>query len=370
MNPLVELQSYGQSFWYDNIRRKLLLDGTVQQLIDQDGLRGMTSNPTIFGNAISAGTDYDELIVRAIAAGLDTNGIYENLAIKDIQLACDLFEKLYWESRGTDGFVSLEVSPLLANNTRGTVDEAQRLFNAVDRPNVMIKVPATPAGIPAITQLIGQGININITLMFSMSHYEAVAQAYMEGLKRLAKQGNDLSSVSSVASFFVSRVDTMVDKRLEGIEDAKTEDLKGKAAIANSKLVYQRYKELFLGSDFELLMTQGAHVQRLLWASTSTKNPSYNDTLYVDHLIGSNTVNTMPPSTIDAFRDHGKVGNTLESDLGEALSVVEKLTALGIDLEQVGEQLQIDGVLAFANSFVELMDTIEAKTKSIIQAEL
>ncbi len=370
MNPLVELQSFGQSFWYDNIRRKFLLDGTVQNFIDEDGLRGMTSNPTIFGKAIAAGTDYDEQISQVMNDESDTNSIYEALALRDIRLACDLFADIYRESGGMDGFVSLEVSPLLAADTDGTINEAKRLFGEVDRSNVMIKVPATDAGIPAITHLIAAGINVNVTLMFSMAHYEAVAGAYIEGIKRLEKRGGDISKVSSVASFFISRVDTMVDKLLAEQTDATAADLMGKVAIANSKLVYQRYKELFLGSNFVPLISEGAQVQRLLWASTSTKNPSYSDTQYVDQLIGPNTVNTMPPATIDAYRDHGQLGNTLESDLGSAIFILEELARLGIDLDQVSEKLQIEGVNSFASSFVHLMETIEQKTNSLVPADL
>jgi transaldolase/glucose-6-phosphate isomerase len=370
MNPLVELQSFGQSFWYDNIRRNLLLNGTVQKLIDQDGLRGMTSNPTIFGKAIAAGVDYDEQIIEAISEGLDTNSIYEALALRDIRFACDLFADIYGESGRKDGFVSLEVSPLLANDTEGTISEAKRLFGEVDRANVMIKVPATAAGIPAITQLIAAGINVNVTLMFSMAHYEAVAGAYIEGIKRLAQRGGEISRVSSVASFFVSRVDTMVDHLLAEQTDAKAIDLMGKVAIANSKLVYQRYKEIFLGPEFVPLISDGAQVQRLLWASTSTKNPSYSDTQYVDQLIGPNTVNTMPPATIDVYRDHGLGGSTLESNLGSAIFVFEELASLEINLEQVGKQLQLEGVNSFATSFVDLMETIRHKTKSMVQADI
>ena len=369
MNPLIELQNYGQSFWYDNIRRGLLLDGTVQNLIDRDGLRGMTSNPTIFGKAIAAGSDYDVQIIEVAKEGADTKAIYEALALNDIQMACDLFAGVYQESSGFDGFVSLEVSPLLANDTEQTVDEAKRLFATVDRDNVMIKVPATAAGIPAISRLIAAGINVNVTLMFSMGHYEAVAQAYIDGIKKLSEQGGDISNVSSVASFFVSRVDTMVDHLLDEKEFGRAVDLMGKAAIANSKLVYQRYKELFLGPKFIPLVANGAQVQRLLWASTSTKNSSYSDTQYVDQLIGPNTVNTMPPATIDAFRDHGQVRSTLEADLGQAIILMEQLNMHGIDLEQVGEQLQLEGVNAFASSFIHLMQTIEQKTNALVQVD-
>lgn len=362
-NRLVELYAYGQSFWYDNIRRRFLADGTIQKLIEDDGLRGMTSNPSIFDQAIGESSDYDEQIATLSQSTQDTNTIYEALALADIQEACDLFAPLFAQSDRGDGYVSLEVSPHLAHDTENTVVEARRLFALVDRPNVMIKVPATPEGIPAIRQLIGEGLNINITLMFSMDHYEAVAQAYIDGLRQWLANGGDPQQVASVASFFVSRVDTAVDKQLEALDDPSAKALLGKAAIANSRLVYQRFKEIFLSNDGEFagLATTGVPVQRLLWASTSVKNPDYPDTMYVDELIGPQTVSTMPPSTIDAFRDHGRLGYTLESNLDEAREVMERLAALGIDMDAVTEKLQADGVAAFAKSFNSLFDTIESK---------
>jgi transaldolase len=365
MNPLVELHAYGQSFWYDNIRRKFLEDGTLKRLIDEDGLRGMTSNPSIFEQAIGKSDDYDAQIKTLLREGADVNGMYEALALADIQAACDLFADLYEQSNGGDGYVSLEVSPYLARDTEGTIAEARRLHAAVGRPNVMIKVPATPEGIPAIRQLIGEGININITLMFSMAHYEAVAQAYMEGLKQLAQSGQDLGRMASVASFFVSRVDSVVDKKLAALDDAAATPLLGQTAIANSKVVYQRFKELFHGQAFATLREMGAPAQRLLWASTSTKNPNYPDTLYIDNLIGPETVNTMPPATVDAFRDHGVVASTLEENVEEARLVLDNLAELGIDLDEVTEQLQIDGVEAFAKSFETLMTAITAKRERL-----
>lgn len=366
MNPLVELHAFGQSFWYDNIRRQFLQDGTLQQLITQDGLRGMTSNPAIFEQAIGKSDDYDEQIRQLAHSGADIDTIYESLALADIQTACDLFAGLYQESQGGDGFVSLEVSPHLAHDTEQTISEARRLHQAVGRPNVMIKVPATPAGIPAIEQLIGEGININITLMFSLAHYEAVAQAYLNGLHRLAEQGGDVRQVASVASFFVSRVDSAVDKKLAELNDAAATYLMGKTAIANSKIVYQRFKELFHGPAFQALRERGAPVQRLLWASTSTKNPNYPDTIYVDNLIGPETVNTMPPATVEAFRDHGQLANTLEADIEGAGLVLDNLAELGINLDAITEQLQVDGVQAFINSFETLMAAITSKRERLI----
>jgi transaldolase len=366
-NPLVELHAFGQSFWYDNIRRKFLHDGSLQRMIDEDGLRGMTSNPSIFQKAIAGSEDYDEQMQALVSQGEDTTGIYEALALDDIQAACDLFANLYAESGGGDGFVSLEVSPHLAGDTEGTIAEARRLFAAVKRPNVMIKVPATPEGIPAIRQLIGEGINVNITLMFSMAHYEAVARAYLDGLQMLLDNGGDPQKVASVASFFVSRVDSAVDKKLAALNDAAAEVLMGKVAIANSRLVYQRFKEIFHAEaeQFTQLQEAGASVQRLLWASTSTKNPDYPDTMYIDELIGPETVNTMPPDTIEAFRDHGRLANTLEKDVEEAQLTLDNLAELGIDLDEITEQLQDDGVDAFAKSFDELMAAIEAKRQAL-----
>lgn len=366
MNPLVELQAYGQSFWYDNIRRRFLQDGTLRALIDNDGLRGMTSNPSIFQKAISGSDDYDAQMRELIAEGADTHEIYEELALTDIRAACDMFAELYQKSERADGFVSLEVSPLLARDSEGTISEARRLFETVDRPNVMIKVPATDEGIPAIRQLISEGINVNITLMFSMKHYEAVARAYMDGLMQLVKMGGDPTEVASVASFFVSRVDTAVDKKLAAVNDPAAEALMGKTAIANSRIVYQRFKELFHGEAYKHLSEAGARVQRLLWASTSTKNPNYSDTLYVDELIGPETVNTMPPHTIDAFRDHGRVGNTLEAGIADAQATLDNLVELQVDLDSITEQLQIDGVGSFASSFESLLKAIEGKRAEIM----
>lgn len=362
-NPLVELYAYGQSFWYDNIRRKFLYDGTIQSLIDDDGLRGMTSNPSIFEQAIAGSDDYDAQIGELAATGASTPELYEALALADIRAACDLFAPLYESSAGGDGFVSLEVSPYLAHDTEGTVLEARRLFQAVDRPNVMIKVPATPEGIPAVRQLIGEGINVNITLMFSMAHYEAVARAYIDGLRQWLAGGGDPRRVASVASFFVSRVDTLVDKKLAALDDPAAAGLMGKAAVANSRLVYQRFKRIFRdqAGEFGDLARAGAPAQRLLWASTSTKNPRYPDTLYIDELIGPETVTTVPPATIEAFRDHGRLGHTLESDLDGAQLVMDHLAELQIDMDAVTEQLQVEGVAAFTRSFDALLAAIEKK---------
>lgn len=359
MNPLIALHTLGQSFWYDNIRRRYLHDGTLQRLIDADGLRGMTSNPSIFEKAIGESADYDDQLRELAAAGVvDATAVYEALALDDIRAACDLFAPLYAASAGKDGYVSLEVSPRLAHDTAGTLAEARRLFAAVDRPNCMIKVPATPAGIAAVRQLLGEGININVTLMFNMAHYHAVAQAYLDGVTAWAAAGGDPARVASVASFFVSRVDTAVDRRLQAVGAV---ELCGQAAVANSKLVYREFQRIFHGPAFADLTAQGARPQRLLWASTSTKNPAYRDTIYVDELIGPQTVNTMPPVTVEAFREHGVVAATLERDVQGAAAALAQIAALGIDLAAETEQLQVEGVAAFAQSFDTLLDAIGRK---------
>jgi transaldolase len=361
MNPLIELKSHGQSFWYDNIRRKHLQDGTISRLITEEGLMGMTSNPSIFEKAISTGDEYDEQIQKLFSAGNTLISIYETLAIDDIRAACDLFAGVYKETGGVDGYVSLEVSPELAHIEDLTVSEAGRLFEAVDRPNLMIKVPATPAGVSAFEKLIAKGININVTLMFSIAHYEAVAEAYIKGLTKLVEGGGDPSKVASVASFFVSRVDTAVDQQLSGIGSEQAASLLGKTAVANSKLVYSRYKEIFHGKPFEKLGKKDAKVQRLLWASTSTKNPEYSDTLYVDELIGPETVNTMPPATVEAFKDHGKIENTLEKGVEEAGELMRAVADLGIDIDLVTQQLQERGVAAFSISYNQILAALVTK---------
>ena len=365
MNRLAQLINYGQSFWYDNIRRLYLQDGTLQTLRDQDGMRGLTSNPSIFDKAIAGSDDYDEQISELAAQDLETEAIYEGLALADIRAACDLFADLYQSSQKQDGYVSLEVSPHLADNTAGTVAAARRLFAAVNRPNLMIKVPATPAGIPAIRQLISAGINVNATLMFSMAHYDAVVGAFLDGLGERQAAGLPLGGIASVASFFVSRVDSAVDKQLAAIDDPRAAALAGKAAVANAKLVYQRYLDLVQTERVKRLRAAGAQMQRLLWASTSTKNPNYPDTLYVDELIGLETVNTMPPQTVDAFRDHGRLATTLTDDLAAARQVMAELATLGVEMDVVTEKLQLDGVDAFSRSFDQLLAAVEQKQKSL-----
>ncbi|MDW8394815.1 MAG: bifunctional transaldolase/phosoglucose isomerase [Anaerolineae bacterium] len=374
-NPTLEVQRYGQSLWYDNIQRSLIATGELQKLVQEYGVLGLTSNPAIFEKAITGSADYDEDIIRLAEAGADANAIYEALAIADIRAAADVLEPIYEQTNGLDGYVSLEVSPLLAHDTEGTIQEARRLFTAVGRKNLMIKVPATPAGVPAIQQLITEGININVTLIFSLEDYEAVARAYLAGLQARAAQGLPLD-VASVASFFVSRVDTLIDKLLdekiaalpagEAEARARLQALKGKAAIANAKLAYAIFERLFQEEAFRDLAQKGARPQRLLWASTSTKNPAYKDTYYVEALIGKDTVNTVPPATLKAFRDHGVVAPTLHQGLDEAKQIMAELQAVGIDLKAAMETLQRDGVRLFAEAFESLFKGIEHRRTAVL----
>jgi len=361
MTKLHELTQLGQSIWYDNIRRALIDSGELQQLLD-DGVRGVTSNPSIFEKAIGGSADYDEAIKALADSDKTAEQIYEALAFDDIRRTADLLRPIYNDSQGADGYVSLEVNPALAHDTKGTIAEARRLFAALDRPNIMIKVPATPAGIPAIKTLIGAGININVTLIFSLSHYEAVAAAYLAGLEQLAAKGGDLSRVASVASFFISRVDTAVDDQLDEIGNTT---LQGKIGIANAKVAYGRFQQIFSGSRWDTLVEKGARGQRPLWASTGVKTPTYPDTLYVDQLIGPNTVNTVPPSTLTAFRDHGTVAAPLGQAFAEAQAQLDQLASLGLDLEAITQQLQDDGVTAFADSFTALIESVADKRQKL-----
>ncbi len=362
MTKLHELAALGQSIWYDNIRRGILASGEFAQLLEE-GILGVTSNPTILEKAIVQSNDYDTAMQTLAGQGLSAQEIYEALALEDIGRAADMLRPAYERTNGLDGYVSLEVSPLLAHDTRDTIAEARRLFSTLNRPNVMIKVPATPAGIPAIEALIGEGRNINVTLIFSLHQYEAVTEAYLAGLEQYAGQGGNLGQVASVASFFVSRVDTKIDKALA---DRGNTALQGKAAIANSKIVYARFKEIFSGARWEALAARGARVQRPLWASTSTKNPAYPDTLYVDALIGAHTVNTVPPQTVSAILDHARVALTLESGVDEARAQLAALAPLGIDLGAVTQQLQDEGVASFASAFESLIGSIEAKRQQFL----
>ena len=372
-NPLKQLLNYGQSLWLDYIRRDLFTTGKLTQLIREDGLRGMTSNPSIFEKAIADSSLYDDML-HSLAARKDLNtiGIYEQIAIRDIQDAADRLRPVYEESKFRDGYVSLEVSPYLARKTQETIDEARRLWKAVKRENVMIKVPGTAEGLPAIRQLIGEGININVTLLFAQEVYEKVADAYIAGLEDLAERGGNLKKMASVASFFISRIDTLVDSKLEEKTQATTDakqqaflkDLRGKIAIANGKLTYQRYQKIFSGSRWQALAAKGAQTQRVLWASTSTKNPAYRDVIYVEELIGADTVNTMPPATVDAFRDHGKLRNSLTEDVPAAAQVMADLARAGISIKEVTDKLTEDGVKLFADAFDKLLAAVEKNTQS------
>ncbi|RMG49900.1 MAG: transaldolase, partial [Acidobacteria bacterium] len=365
MNPLKEVQKYGQSIWLDYIRRQLITSGELRRLVEEDGLRGITSNPSIFEKAIAGSTDYDEDLRASLNDDprLDIGTLYERLVIEDIRMAADILRSVYEATDGADGFVSLEVSPHLAHETGKTIAEARRLWRAVDRPNVMIKVPATPEGIPALETLIAEGINVNATLIFSLGHYEAVVHAYLRGLERCSQPHR----VASVASFFVSRVDVVVDRALEAIGTEEARRLRGRIAIANAKLAYECFREIFQGSAFEALRRRGARVQRPLWASTSTKNPAYSDVLYVEELIGPDTVTTLPPATFYAFRDHGRVRPSLQEGLEQAKADLTRLNELGIDLDAITEQLQTDGVRAFATSFDKLREALEAKRQAILK---
>ncbi|MBI3634903.1 MAG: bifunctional transaldolase/phosoglucose isomerase [Candidatus Rokubacteria bacterium] len=372
-NPLKELQNYGQSVWLDYIRRSLITSGELAQLIADDGLRGVTSNPAIFEKAMAGSSDYESALKQLEGRkDLDAKALYETLAIRDIQDAADVLNPLYGATRRRDGYVSLEVSPDLAHDTRGTLEEARRLWTAVGRENVMIKVPATSAGIPAIRQLIGEGINVNVTLLFAREAYERVAEAYLSGLETLAGAGGDPSRVASVASFFISRIDTLVDALLaerlrlsrDTMEQGLLKGLLGKAAIANARLTYQRYKETFAGPRWQALAARGAMTQRLLWASTSTKNPNYRDVIYVEELIGRDTVNTIPPATFDAFRDHGRPRASLEEGLEEAHDTMSALAEVGISAKQVTDQLLDEGVRLFAGAFAKLLATTMTRCRA------
>ncbi|MFQ3639661.1 MAG: bifunctional transaldolase/phosoglucose isomerase, partial [Chloracidobacterium sp.] len=371
MNPLQALHEQGQSPWLDYIRRSLITSGELQRLIEEDGLMGVTSNPAIFEKAITGSQDYTAALAALETENLDALALYERLAIEDIQQAADILKSVYEKTQGRDGYVSLEVSPYLAKDTDGTVAEARRLWQAVNRPNLMIKVPATPEGVPAIQTLISEGINVNVTLLFAQSAYRQVAEAYIAGLEAYRASGGDLRHVASVASFFVSRIDSLVDAKLDAKlkagegDRALIESLKGKVAIANAKLAYQAYKKLFSGERWDALAAAGAQTQRLLWASTGTKNPQYSDVLYVEELIGPDTVNTIPPATWDAFRDHGRIRPTLESDLDAAHDTLETLAKVGVSLTEVTDTLLVEAVRLFAEPFDKLLNSLDKKCKAV-----
>ena len=363
MTKLHDLHDAGQSVWIDYIRRDMLTTGSIAGTV-ADGVRGLTSNPSIFQQAIGSSDEYDAQISQIVdvVKQADAEKVYERLAVLDIQGAADALRTVYDESDGADGFVSLEVSPRLARDTEGSIRDARRLWAWVDRPNLMIKIPATAEGIPAIEQLLAEGINVNATLMFSMEDYENVAHAYIRGAERAPEPAR----VASVASFFVSRIDNEVDAALEKVGSDEAMDLRGTIAIANAKLAYQRYLELFEGESFAAARSRGARPQRVLWASTSTKNPEYRDTLYVDTLIGRNTVNTMPPQTIDAFLDHGEItGDAVTADVDDAQAKIEQLAALDIDFDAITSDLQTQGVEKFADSFEDMLRTVADKMQQL-----
>ncbi len=371
-NPLKELLNYGQAMWLDYIRRDLFTTGKLKQMIADDGLRGMTSNPAIFEKAIADSSLYDDML-KSLASrkDLDTTARYEQIAIRDIQDAADTLRPVYDQSNFRDGYVSLEVSPYLALKTQETIDEARRLWKAVKRDNVMIKIPGTDQGLPAIQQAIGEGININVTLLFAQDVYEKVAAAYIAGLEELASHGGNLKKMAGVASFFISRIDTLIDSMLtdrakdtsDATQQALLKSLLGKVAIANGKVTYQSYQHIFSGPRWQALAAKGAQTQRVLWASTSTKNPNYRDVIYVEELIGPDTVNTMPPATVDAFRDHGRLRNSLVEDVPGAAKVMQDLARAGISMKEVTDKLTTDGVKLFADAFDKLLAAVAKGTQ-------
>lgn len=375
-NPLESLHDHGQAVWLDFLARRFITEGGLKKLVEGDGLTGVTSNPTIFNKAIAGSADYDSSLKTA--GDFDIMTLYERLAIEDIQHAADVLRPTYEATKRADGYVSLEVSPYLAMSTEATVAEARRLSNAVSRDNVMIKVPATKPGLPAIRQLIGEGINVNITLLFSQQVYEEVVEAYLAGVEHLVAQGGDPSKIASVASFFVSRIDQSVDKLIDEClrqtndadKRADLTGLRGKIAIANAKLAYQRYKRLFAGARWEKLRAEGARVQRLLWASTGTKNPAYSDVLYIEGLIAPETISTMPPATMDAFRDHGRVQPTLEENIEQARQLMATLEKSGISIDAVTAKLVEEGVQIFADAFDKLLDAVARKRVALLGEKL
>lgn len=376
-NPIKELQEQGQSLWLDNLNRALITSGALQRLIDE-GLTGLTSNPTIFEKAIGESADYDEEIGRLVSERKEVSEIIDALTIKDIRMAADLFRPIYERTNGADGFVSIELNPALAHQTEETIAAAKALHPRLDRPNVMIKVPATEEGIPAIEALTAEGISINITLLFSLERYEQVAGAYIAGIKSRLQQGRPVASIRSVASVFVSRIDTAVDRLLEArIQEAGVEAeraafraLLGKTGIANAKMIYQKFKEIFKGPGFLEIQNQGVSLQRVLWGSTGTKNPNYPDLLYVEELIGPETINTVPPATLAAFKDHGKVRPRLEENLDEARETLRKLSTIGIDLQRVTRDIQEEGVKSFSASFEKLFARLAEKRRNMLAKKI
>lgn len=374
-NPILAIENqYGQSIWMDNLSRDLIESGELKQSISEKGIRGITSNPAIFEKAIAGNKIYDDAIAAGIKAGKSVQEIYEDLVFTDIRNACDVFMPVYEETAGLDGYVSIEVPPDLAKNTESTIKEARRYYQTIDRPNLMIKIPGTPEGLPAVEQAISEGMSVNVTLLFSVQSYIDTAWAYIGGLEKRAAAGEDISKIASVASFFLSRIDVMIDGQLdeklataEGDAKAKLEAIKGKVAIANAKVAYQKYKEIFGSDRWQALADKGAKVQRLLWASTGTKNPEYSDVMYVDELVGPDTVNTLPPNTIDACVDHCDPASRIESDLDGAYQVIDGLKddAVNIDLDQVMAALLDEGIDKFIKPFESLMSSLESKVEQL-----
>ncbi|GAB4526009.1 MAG: transaldolase [Pleurocapsa sp.] len=374
-NHILDIENqYGQSIWMDNLSRDIIESGELKQMIADKGIRGITSNPAIFEKAIAGNKIYDDAIAEGIKAGKSVTEIYEDLVFNDIRNACDIFMPVYEETNGLDGYVSIEVPPNLAKDTETTITEARRYYQTIDRPNLMIKIPGTPEGLPAVEQVISDGINVNVTLLFSVQSYIDTAWAYIRGLEKRAAAGEDVSKIASVASFFLSRIDSNIDSRidakLEGAADdvqAKLKDIKGKIAIANAKIAYQKYKEIFGSERWQALAAKGAKVQRLLWASTSTKNPEYSDVMYVDELVGMDTVNTLPPKTIDACVDHCDPANRIESNLDAAYQVIDGLkdSDVDIDLDAVMDELLDEGIDKFVKPFDSLMSSLETKVNQL-----
>lgn len=360
-NPLRRVHALGQSLWLDDIRRGWLRDGHLARLIADDAIAGVTSNPAIFAKSISEGAEYNEGISTLAKAGRSINEIYETLALEDVQAAADLFRPTYTATNGADGFVSLEVSPHLADDTKGTVEEGLRLWQAFNRPNAMIKVPGTQAGLPAITELIAAGVNLNVTLLFSVERYKAVVDAYLAGLEQRVQAGKPIDKIASVASFFLSRIDTLIDPKLDAMKTPEAKARRGRAAIASARLAYQYYKQWISSPRWQALASKGVKPQRLLWASTSSKDPAYQDTMYVEALIAPNTVNTLPPATVDAYRDHGDPAIRIEDDVAEAGETVQFLSSVGIELNVVSEQLEREGVKKFKEPFDALLATLKAR---------
>ena len=377
-NPILDIENqYGQSIWMDNLSRDIIESGELKQSIADKGIRGITSNPAIFEKAIAGNKIYDEAIEAGIKAGKSVVDIYEDLIFTDIRNACDIFMPVYEESDGLDGYVSIEVPPDLAKKTDDTVKEARRYYQAIDRPNLMIKIPGTPEGLPAVEKAISEGMSVNVTLLFSVQSYIDTAWAYIRGLEKRAEAGEDVSKVASVASFFLSRIDVMIDEKIDSKlksaseeDKAKLEAIKGKVAIANAKVAYQKYKEIFGSDRWKALAEKGAKVQRLLWASTSTKNPEYSDVMYVDELVGPDTVNTLPPTTIEACVDHCDPASRIERNLDEAYQIIDGLKddAVGIDLDTVMDDLLEEGIDKFIKPFESLMSSLEEKVKQLAAA--